>query len=152
MIYFERLVNAIIHANSPRELLTLIVLYTILFTWIFFFIINPIIFNFFIIPQIEKDTGKKLNYYFEFYNMFLFSKYYYRQVDISQFIVKQWLASKHPIWINMDKINPKYALKKINYNGKAASKFKIFISFFSVINMYLSGIAMVIFFILYTYK
>ncbi len=96
-------------------------------------IILPIIFNFFVIPNIEKRLGKKL----EFSRFIYWGKssiWFSAHLDIGHSIFAKYLIWK--IWGKVRVGNPKvvYALYQLNYDIREASKFEIIMSFWTTLN------------------
>ncbi len=87
----------------------------------------PMIFNFKIIPGIEKKIKKKLKFTFISYEMFFFRDYFARYCEISLYILMKYLRISK-------KMNSRCALVKAEYHRELFSKFEIFWSFFSLFN------------------
>ena len=100
-------------------------------------IILPLIFNFFLIPKIEKKIGKKLEYKHYIYQVALFGSFFGRYIEISYYMVVKFIASKlgfDPNKVNLGKL---LALQSVNYNIEEASYVEVGISFFALGNILL---------------
>jgi len=122
-----------------------VVLLYLFFTAIYQIIIMPIVFNYFIIPKLESKIGKKLEYR-SYYNFFLFGNWSFKSIEIANYIFLRYLFLK---------IIPNYkwryknsALAKVNYDIRTASKFEIVVSVFSMLNLELSIVAAIAFWVL----
>lgn len=98
----------------------------------------PVIFNYYIIPKIEKRIKQKivfdsLNYRFLKKN-FIFGKFLASYAEISLFILLKYLIAKFEGYFRFVSIKyfmwkfRKCSLQEINYNIESASKFEIFMS------------------------
>ncbi len=91
------------------------------------FLILPLVFNFKIIPNIERKVGKKLKFELFYYSLHIFNGYFVRYGEIFLYILTIYL--KIP-----KKMNPKYALVKVAYSREVFSTSEIFWSFFALFN------------------
>jgi hypothetical protein len=102
-------------------------------------VISPIIFNYFLIPKIEKKIGKKLGHH-PFLDYIFLGVWSCRQNEIAIYIINRCWAlmvrNDHglPMYCN------RFALKKVGYTIDMASKAEIFFS----VMLILSGIITVV--------
>jgi hypothetical protein len=96
----------------------------------------PPIFNFIIIPRIEKKLGKKLQFPSIHYRIVPSNRYFAKSLDISLYIVIKYITYK--ITKNPDECRlldkSKLALKYANYPITMASRFEIVMSFIVIID------------------
>lgn len=86
-------------------------------------VINPFIYNYWIIPSIEKRIGKKLEFTIEVYNTY--PKFICKWYEIALYIFAKETGMKFLIK------NPKTALLQVDYNVKQSTRFEIIYSIFS---------------------
>lgn len=98
----------------------------------------PIIFNFFIIPKIEKKTGKKLEFA-PYWNAFLFGNFIIGYAEIVEYIIIKYFALRFKKNPDAIRVNRKFALEKIKYDIRTASNFEIKMSFIAAINVLLAA-------------
>lgn len=110
-------------------------------------VILPIIFNFFIIPNIEKRVGVGLKYGSVSYIMMstylwvLGGKYICRYLDVAPYIFVELVRWKLRIPL---KINILSSLFKINYKVEEAPKFEVFMGIYCFINTFLFVVAVIL--------
>jgi hypothetical protein len=102
-------------------------------------IVSPIIFNYFIIPKIEKKLGHKIGHHPLLDGIFI-GKWMYGDIEIAMYICNRFFAYIIRGDRGLPKFCNRYALKKANYTIDMMSKIEIFMS----IVLMLSGIALVI--------
>lgn len=136
------LYKMLFNPNSFKEWIETVSALIFIITTINVCIIIPVIFNFFVIPNIEKRYCKKLKYAKDIYQ--LYPKFLYKNVDIATYIVACCSIFAGKI-LNRKRDYSRYALYEINYTKENATKFEIIMSFFSIINLFLAGIALLIF-------
>jgi len=103
------------------------------------FLILPLIFNFYIIPRIEKQIGKKLEYTLFGYNLFFFNSYFVRYGEIALYVFYRSLK------LNIK--NEEFALKKVNYDistMQTTDKVLCFIVIFHFIYFIIAALAVAI--------
>lgn len=101
---------------------------SVLFLGLYFILIGPILFKFWIIPKIEHRYHNKLLFNHPAYSIIPFvGSWSIPPFEISMYIFSRWIG-----WHSLYKDNLYTALNKINYNIKTASKSEIIISFFTV--------------------
>ncbi len=114
-------------------------IYLIIIMFINFFIILPIIFKFIIIPKIEKRIGEKLKYLMSIYRWQIFSSWFVPPADVGFTISIQyfiWKIKKRPpgkLWGYNENTN--FALQRVNYDVRQASRLEISMSFLAMANM-----------------
>lgn len=99
------------------------------------FIIIPPIFNFYIIPNIEKKIGRKINFKNQFFMNNIrspFLCYITKNVSVSFYIVFKYFGMSKKTFER----NYSYSeLSEIQYESESFSRFELFFSFFSLINL-----------------
>jgi hypothetical protein len=102
------------------------------------FIILPAIFNFYLIPKIEKRINEKLQYNSIFYKIQIFSRWFYPPLDIGVDIFIKYCIWKitHKLPGNKYGYNPKNPtpLMQAHYDISKASKLEIISAFFVIAN------------------
>jgi hypothetical protein len=110
----------------------------------------PPIFNFIIIPRIEKKLGKKLQYRLQGYRFIPSNRYFLPAGDISLYIVIKYLMlkiAKNPNF-KFKKIYANLALETAEYPITMASHFEIVMSFIVIIDALLCIASAIAFWIL----
>lgn len=104
-------------------------------------LLTPIIWNFYLIPKIEKRVGEKFEL-FPWMNFFLFDFWVCPQIDVSTIIIKKYVAFKRGKYFLNKPVPPgkmKMAwLATVNYDIREASKIEVFMAFFTL-GMYVLG-------------
>ena len=108
--------------------------------WVFamfnLLVICPIIFDFFIIPKIERRLRENLKYKLTIYNWQVFARWFVPPIDIAPTIFCQYLIWKFkkqaPKNSNSSMLS---ALKQSSYDVSKASRFEIIMSFFVMFNI-----------------
>lgn len=95
---------------------------------IYVLVISPIVFNYMIIPKIERKIGKKLEYHPLCDYVFL-GKWMCRQLEIAMYIFNRMLALIFENDYGLPKYCNRFGLKKAGYTIKMASKCEIIMSF-----------------------
>jgi len=93
----------------------------------------PLIFNWFIIPEIEKKVGKKLEYRLWIYKGRWFPKLSY-YLEIAAYIVILYLRKKIGRPLLKKRLPPEVALINAKYEIEMVSRKELMWSFFTVIN------------------
>ena len=94
----------------------------------------PIIFNFKIIPRIEKIVGEKLIYTHIVYQMTPFGTYCRYLVDIVPYIMVKHIAYLFGFDPNKVRVgNKSYALQRVNYDIKNVSRFELFLCYLACV-------------------
>lgn len=132
--------DIIFFVDEPNKLLALCKS-AFLLSVIVWICIMPIVFNFFVIPKIEKRIRKKLTFPFKLYNTYPFGKYFGKHFEIAFYIFLKFLR------INREP--PTFALSKTNnveYDIKNASKFEIVVSITDVCitSIFMMGVVIMI--------
>lgn len=140
----EQIIIYFLHLPAKEKILWITSL-ILIFSAINIIIISPVVFNYVIIPKIEKKLGTKLKFK-TIYDFFLFGNFSYRFLEVAIYIFLRYFFLK---------INPNYvwkykntALAKVNYDVRNASRLEIAMSFYSIISMILGGMSMLVFWIL----
>jgi len=97
-------------------------------------VISPIIFNFFLIPGIEKRLRKTLQYDF-LYNYIFLSRWIIPQNEIALYIVRRYVALIFKGEHGLPEKRNRFALKKAGYTIDMATKFEIIMSFLWLLNV-----------------
>ena len=103
----------------------------------------PIIYNFFIIPSIEKKVGKKLGYH-PFLSLSPWGKLINRPLEISAYIRNRYKAFKKYNEIGLPAGYNSFSLKQVGYTINMMSKFEIFMSYWVQLNLRVTVIAFII--------
>lgn len=103
-----------------------------------FLLIFPVIFNFYLIPKIEKKLCVKLQYRLEVYKLQSFSRWFVKPFDVGLVIVAQYLilklkGSPSKFWFNNP--NNTLALASTQYDIRGASCAEIIVSFLVVLDV-----------------
>lgn len=102
---------------------------------IIIWIINIPIFNYIVIPLIEKQAGRTLNFsFFCVYNNFLFGKFFARHAEIMKYVVMKYWALKFKKDDGYVRFSNQYAMQEVNFKIENAPSFVIFMCFFSALN------------------
>lgn len=131
-----KFINAFLNmfaAGSLWNRIEIILLLMMIFSALYLVLIAPIVFNYFIIPKIEKKIGSKLEF-INWYEFYLFGKFSFRFAEIVSYIIIKYIALKLKKDPHKIKINSKMALMKINYDIKEASSIEIVMSFLTIIS------------------
>lgn len=137
------------------ELIT--VIYGFVFGAIGMFAI-PIIFNFIIYPKVERRLGIKLRNWGAAIEAQLFGRFFFSPSLFSVYVLRQYFMLKFSKKFDFvlkkwnDKKKWRNDLTKGNYDIRNASKFEVFMSFFTVIYILLLIIDMLVFWIVHTAK
>lgn len=98
----------------------------------------PLIFNYSIVPEIERKIGQKLGYYRLNYKLAPYAKFLGRYAEISFYIFVKALMRYFGKDPNKKKVCPRtFALQKINYPYELFTKKEIIWSACAVINAFL---------------
>lgn len=127
-----------------RQRLRTIIAFLCFFAVINSMLIFPIIFNYLLIPKIEKRIGQKLNFCLAMYNGYLFGKFFCRYIEIMYSILILYFRFKLTRNPKDKKLASFFALGQIDYQISTASPFEIIMSFLGLINAFvlLSGIVL----------
>ncbi len=109
-------------------------------SFIYGFIISPLIFRLYIIPGIERKVGRKLQYH-PFVNTFPLTGV---ESEISAYIAKINRDYKNLNYTGLPMGYDNYSLKKVGYTIKMASKAEIFFCYASLKNVKVGLIALMI--------
>ena len=107
---------------------------------LYFLIIDPFIYHYWIIPIIQKRYKEKLIFDMPTYGLILLPGWFMPPTEIGFYIVCKYFGWEIPLTRNCYA-----ALKKIAYDIKMATKAEIVISFITVINFFLIIILAIIF-------
>lgn len=95
----------------------------------------PLIFNYIIVPEIERKLGQKLGYYRMNYRLASFSKFLGRYAEISFYIFVKSVAHLFGKDPNKMRVGPRtFALQKVNYPYEMFTKKEIIWSTLAIIN------------------
>lgn len=106
-------------------------------------VISPIIFNFYLIPNIEKRIGKYLRYDPLWGYMFL-GMWMMPAFEVSGYIVRRYFALVFKGEHGLPEKRNRFALKKIGFTIDMATKFEIIMSFAYIINVIIIGVFAII--------
>lgn len=135
----------------PSLGIAILCLALVMFCGIICILIIPIIFNYFIIPNIERKVGERLEFR-DYWDYFLFGNFMYRHIEIISYLAIKYLAFKFKGNQDAFKINPKFSLSKINYRIEDASRFEIVMSFVAIINVIVATICLAIAYLISVYN
>ncbi len=116
----------------------------LMFVGMFYFsVISPIIFNYFLIPKIEKKIGKKLDYH-PFIDYIFLGKWMCRQEEIALYLINRYWAMKFKGDYGLPKYCLRFGLKKAGYTINMASKLEIVMSFLLLVSTVVTVISAII--------
>ena len=123
-----------IFVKAPLYLKAMLIVFFITSLSMIIAIINAAIFNCIVIPQIEKKTGRRLDFSLPWYNYSPYGSTIYYHVEIVRYVVKKYWALKFQHNESNALISNDYALQKINYKVADAPRFVIFMCLFAKAN------------------
>ena len=106
-------------------------------------IISPLICEFYIVPGIEKKTGKNLGYS-PLLSYAPGGRWFDRDIEISTYILNRYYAFKKYGERSLPVAGNRLALKQIGYTIDMVSKGELIFSFLVRINLYASAISIII--------
>lgn len=135
IITFLKSAAHVFMAVDIHERIFLAVAFILFFTVINLIFTLPIIFNFFIVPKIEKEIGEKLDFN-KGYNIVPFWGFMCRYMYVTDYFLKKYFKTK----MRLADYSP---FEGVNYDINCATKFQIimcFIAFFTFILLIISVI------------
>jgi hypothetical protein len=102
-------------------------------------VLFPIIFNNFLIPNIEKKTGKQIRFP-DFLKYIFLGHFLYRYILVARYIACSYFLCIFKGYIGVRKCG---VLKSLNYTIKMATKTEIFLSLMTFVSQYLIVFALV---------
>jgi hypothetical protein len=99
-------------------------------------VISIPVFNFIVIPMIEKQINRKLTFsnFFGVYDVVIFGRFFFQHVEIMKYIVKKYCSLIFRKDENYILFCNEYALQRVNYKVETAPRFIIFMCFFTALN------------------
>jgi hypothetical protein len=112
-------------------------------------VVSPVIFNYFIIPKIEKKLGHCIGYH-PLLNGIFMGKWMCRQNEIAMYILNRYWAYLIRGDRGLPKFCDRFALKKAGYTIDMISRTEIFVSFLLMLSCMVTIICGIV--VLITYR
>ncbi len=130
--------NYFLHLLTWYDIVFAIGAFVFALSFIYGFVISPLIFRLYIIPGIEKKVGRKLQYH-PFVNTFPLTGV---EREISAYIAKINRDYKNLNYTGLPMGYDNYSLKKVGYTIKMVSKAEIFFCYASLKNVTIGAITL----------